>query len=105
MRKNDKEENTEDGSRGKNYSDKKDDKKVSGSKKETKVRRVELEKEHGKEVQKIITNVYSADFSVIDNCLEEIKKEVRKNGISSYACNNIYILLEETLKRVKLSNK
>ena len=100
-----KNENNKTDRKGKDSSDKKNDKKISGSEKETKVRRVELEKEHGKEVRKRITNVYSADFSVIDNCLEEIKKEVRKNGISSYACNNIYILLEETLKRVKLSNK
>ena len=100
-----KNENNKTDRKGKDSSDKKVDKKLSGSEKETEVRRVELEKEHGKEVRKRITNVYSADFSVIDNCLEEIKKEVRKNGISSYACNNIYILLEETLKRVKLSNK
>ena len=85
-----KNENNKTDRKGKDSSDKKNDKKISGSEKETKVRR--------------ITNVYNADFSVIDNCLEEIKKEVRKNGISSYACNNIYILLEETLKRVKLSN-
>ena len=50
-----------------------------------------------------ITNVYSADFSTIDNIIEEIKKETRKNGDSAYSCNNIYIALEETLKKVKLA--
>ena len=73
-------------------------------------KKLEAEKIHQDQVKrvlkdkKIITNVYSADFSVIDNCLEAIKKEVRKQGTNSYACNNSYVLLEETLKKVKLSN-
>ena len=33
-----------------------------------------------------ITNVYSANFSVIDNTIEEIKKQTRKVGTSEYAC-------------------
>ena len=69
----------------------------------------EAEKIHQEQVKrvleekKIITNVYSADFSVIDKCIEEIKKEVRKHGVNSYACNNIYLALEETLKKIRLS--
>jgi len=77
------------GDRRTNVPDKKDDKKISRPKKEE---------------AKKITNVYSADFSIIDACLENIKKEARKQGTNEYACNNIYIMLEETLKRVKLSN-
>lgn len=52
-----------------------------------------------------ISNVYSADFSVIDNTIEEIKKQTRKVGKSEYACNNIYIILEDALKRVILAYK
>ena len=52
-----------------------------------------------------ITNVYSADFSVIDNTIEEIKKQTRSVGKSEYACNNIYIILEDALKRVILAYK
>ena len=66
----------------------------------------EIHKEQVKRVlkeKKIITNVYSADFSVIDKCIEDIKKEVRSHGVSSYACNNIYLALEETLKKIRLS--
>ena len=51
------------------------------------------------------TNVYSADFSVIDNTIEEIKKQTRSVGKSEYACNNIYIILEDALKRVILAYK
>ena len=50
-----------------------------------------------------ITNVYSANFSVIDNTIEEIKKQTRKVGTSEYACNNIYILLQDALKKVILA--
>ena len=50
-----------------------------------------------------ITNVYSADFSIIDNTIEEIKKESRKVGTSHYACNNIYLILQDALKKVILA--
>ena len=50
-----------------------------------------------------ITNVYSADFSIIDNTIEEIKKQTRKVGTSYYACNNIYLILEDALKKVILA--
>ena len=52
-----------------------------------------------------ITNVYNPNFSVIDNTVEEIKKQTRKVGKSEYACNNIYIILEDALKKVILAYK
>ena len=51
----------------------------------------------------MITNVYSADFSIIDNTIEEIKKQTRKVGTSYYASNNIYLILEDALKKVILA--
>ena len=50
-----------------------------------------------------ISNVYSADFSVIDDTVEEIKKQTRKVGTSYYACNNIYLILQDALKKVILA--
>ena len=50
-----------------------------------------------------ITNVYNADFSIIDDVIEEIKKQTRKVGTSYYACNNIYLILEDALKKVILA--
>ena len=50
-----------------------------------------------------ISSVYSADFSIIDNTIEEIKKQTRKVGTSYYACNNIYLILEDALKKVILA--
>ena len=48
-------------------------------------------------------NVYKAEFSEIDQLLDDIRKECRKNGLSDYACTNIRNLLDDTLKKVKLS--
>ena len=53
----------------------------------------------------MITNVYSADFSIIDNTIEEIKKQTRKVGTSYYASNNIYLILEDALKKIILAYK
>ena len=50
-----------------------------------------------------ITNVYNADFSVIDDTIEEIKKQTRKVGTNHYTCNNIYIILQDALKKVILA--
>ena len=52
-----------------------------------------------------ITNVYSADFSIIDDTIEEIKKQTRKVGTSHYASNNIYLILEDALKKIILAYK
>ena len=52
-----------------------------------------------------ITNVYNANFSVIDDTIEQIKKQTRSVGKSEYACNNIYIILEDALKKVILAYK
>jgi organic hydroperoxide reductase OsmC/OhrA len=50
-----------------------------------------------------ITNVYSADFSVIDQTIEDIKKTCRSVGKDSYSCNNLYIILEDALKKCRLA--
>ena len=48
-------------------------------------------------------NVYKADFNEIDDTIEELKKEARKQGTSGYACNNIYLILQDALKKVALA--
>lgn len=52
---------------------------------------------------KYITNVFNPNFKLIDDTIEGIKKSVRKNGVDHYSCNNIYIILQDALKRVELS--
>ena len=64
---------------------------------------VKVVKKTPKVEKKVISNVYSADFAVIDETIENIKKESRKHGVSDYACNNIYQILQDALKKVILS--
>ena len=52
-----------------------------------------------------VTNVYSADFSVIDDTIEEIKKESRKVGTSEYSCRNIGLILDEAKRKIILAYK
>jgi len=53
--------------------------------------------------KKTVTNVYSADYKLIDDTIEEIKKTSRKVCISDYAANNVYIILQFALKKVVLA--
>jgi len=46
------------------------------------------------------SNVYSADYKLIDDTIEEIKKSCRKVCTSDYAANNVYIILQLALKKV-----
>ncbi len=51
------------------------------------------------------TNVYNADYSLIDNSIEEIKKACRKVSTNSYATNNVYIILQDALKKILNAEK
>ena len=44
-------------------------------------------------------------LAISEGTIEEIKKQTRSVGKSEYACNNIYIILEDALKRVILAYK
>ena len=45
-------------------------------------------------------SVYTANFKLIDDTIEEIKKASRKVSTSDYSANNVYIFLQNALKRV-----
>ena len=53
--------------------------------------------------KKVAKNVYSADYKLIDDTIEEIKKVSRKVCTNDYAANNVYILLQDALKKVTLA--
>jgi len=74
----------------------------------------EAEKTHNEQVKRVIktkkiklsggtVNVYKAEFNEIDQLLDDIRKECRKHGLSDYAYTNIRNLLDDTLKKVRLS--
>jgi len=51
------------------------------------------------------TSVYNADYSLIDNSIEEIKKASRRVSTNSYSTNNVYIILQDALKKVLNAEK
>ena len=57
------------------------------------------------EEKKKPTNVYSADYKLIDDTIEEIKKASRKVSTNDYSTNNVYLLLQDALKKVILAEK
>tara|TARA_B100000029_G_scaffold197799_1_gene195873 strand:+ start:2588 stop:2896 length:309 start_codon:yes stop_codon:yes gene_type:complete len=78
------------------------------------VKKEEAEKIHKEQVERVVkakkiklsggtVNVYKAEFSEIDQLLDEIRKECRTHGLSDYACTNIRNLLDDTLKKIKLA--
>ena len=50
-------------------------------------------------------NVYSANFKTIDETIEDIKKMSRKVSTSDYSANNVYLLLQDCLKKITLAEK
>tara|TARA_R110000824_G_scaffold244825_3_gene433806 strand:+ start:666 stop:947 length:282 start_codon:yes stop_codon:yes gene_type:complete len=53
----------------------------------------------------IITDVFSEDYSVIDETIENIKITSRKICQDQYSSNNVYIILQDALKKVILADK
>ena len=50
-------------------------------------------------------SVYSANFKTIDETIEDIKKMSRKVSTSDYSANNVYLLLQDCLKKITLAVK
>ena len=50
-------------------------------------------------------NVYSANYSLIDETIVDIKKMSRKVSTSDYAANNVYLILQDALKKITLAEK
>jgi len=48
-------------------------------------------------------SVYSADYKLIDETIEDIKKMSRKVSTNDYSANNVYIILQDALKKVRLA--
>ena len=48
--------------------------------------------------------VYTPNLTEIESSLKELEKASKEYATCDYACNNINIFLQETLKRVKLSS-
>ena len=48
-------------------------------------------------------SVYTASFKTIDETIEDIKKMSRKVSTGDYSANNVYLILQDALKKVRLA--
>jgi len=56
-------------------------------------------------IEKRAGSVYSANFKTIDETIEDIKKMSRKVSTSDYSANNVYLILQDALKKITLAEK
>jgi hypothetical protein len=61
-----------------------------------------VETEFGK-VRVHISNVYDPNYSEIDNTIEDIKKASRLVSSTEYSTNNVYLILQDALKKIILA--
>ena len=61
-------------------------------------------KEYNDTIERV-GSVYTANFKLIDDTIEEIKKASRKVSTTIYATNNVYLLLQDALKKVVVAEK
>jgi len=52
-----------------------------------------------------IPNVYHPNYKLIDDTIEDIRKMSRKVSTNDYATNNVYLLLQDCLKKITLAEK
>jgi len=50
-----------------------------------------------------IMNVYDPNYSEIDNTIEDIKKASRLVSSNEYSTNNVYLILQDALKKIILA--
>ena len=56
-------------------------------------------------IEKRAGNVYSADYGLIDETIDDIKKMSRKVSTGDYSANNVYLILQDALKKITLAEK
>ena len=54
---------------------------------------------------KYIANVYDPNYSEIDDTIEDIKKISRLVSTNDYSTNNIYLILQDALKKILLAER
>ena len=57
------------------------------------------------ETKSVKTNGYKADYTLIDRTIDDIKKVSRTVCVNDYATNNVYLMLQDALKKVVLAEK
>ena len=50
-------------------------------------------------------SVYTASYTLIDETIDDIKKMSRKVSTGDYSANNVYLILQDALKKIRLAEK
>jgi len=50
-------------------------------------------------------SVYTASYALIDETIDDIKKMSRKVSTGDYSANNVYLILQDALKKITLAEK
>ena len=48
-------------------------------------------------------SVYTASYNLIDETIDDIKKMSRKVSTGDYSANNVYLILQDALKKIRLA--
>ena len=48
-------------------------------------------------------SVYTASYTLIDETIDDIKKMSRKVSTGDYSANNVYLILQDALKKITLA--
>jgi hypothetical protein len=56
-------------------------------------------------VEDAVKLTYKADYTLIDRTIDDIKKVTRTVSVNDYATNNVYLILQDALKKVVLAEK
>ena len=78
---------------------------LKGGKVDVHKSKIRFEDKIDEQIAKKAKNVYSADYKLIDDTIEDIKKESRKVSTSDYAANNVYLFLQDCLKKIILAER
>ena len=56
-------------------------------------------------IEKRAGSVYTASYTLIDETIDDIKKMSRKVSTGDYSANNVYLILQDALKKITLAEK
>tara|TARA_B100000953_G_scaffold279967_1_gene256450 strand:- start:190 stop:459 length:270 start_codon:yes stop_codon:yes gene_type:complete len=54
-------------------------------------------------IEKRVGSVYTASYTLIDETIDDIKKMSRKVSTGDYSANNVYLILQDALKKIRLA--
>ena len=78
---------------------------LKGGKVDVHKSKIRFEDKIDEQIAKKSKSVYNADYKFIDDTIEDIKKESRKVSTSDYAANNVYLFLQDCLKKIILAER